>query len=62
MFIIDLASFRFFTTILYIDNFKLMGKRSYIFNGYYTLNTKENTCSCKYFVKYAYCSHLMTSK
>ncbi|RNA37007.1 hypothetical protein BpHYR1_021889 [Brachionus plicatilis] len=28
----------------------------------YTLNTKENTCICKYFVKYAYCSHLMALK
>ncbi|RNA35542.1 hypothetical protein BpHYR1_031608 [Brachionus plicatilis] len=43
-------------------NFNRLDKYLYCFNGFYKLNIVRMTCNCKYFVKLAYCSHLLALK
>lgn len=37
--------------------FKKINRYLFRFDGTYNLDLKKNTCDCKYYLKYAYCSH-----
>ena len=44
------------------SNFNNYGKHVYQFNRYYNLDFKNLSCDCKYFVKFAYCIHILALK
>ncbi|CAF0708035.1 unnamed protein product [Brachionus calyciflorus] len=39
------------------ENFSQISKYIYEYKGYYSLNSKNFDCDCKYYLKWGYCSH-----